>query len=88
MESSDGGRHLDGLLSGAEPFRSPLLRLLVDPIKVTYHRDLRCLMRYEGLSNLQDPNGDNYSVRIDFPLSERSDWVVDNAPAKRAANDD
>ncbi len=47
---------------------NPLLRWLVDPVDVAYHADTGALLRYEGISNLPDPNGDgNYRVRIDFP---------------------
>jgi hypothetical protein len=66
-------------------FRNPLVRLLAGSVKVTYHRDLKILMRYEGLSNIRDANGDNHEVRIDFPLSERSESLSD--ATRRAAND-
>ena len=44
------------------------LRWLAQPVDVAYHAETRALLRYEGLSNIDDPNGDgNYRVRIDFP---------------------
>lgn len=47
---------------------NPLLRWLVDPIDVAYHAETGALLRYEGISNLPNPDGDgNYRVRIDFP---------------------
>jgi len=47
---------------------STLLRWLVDPIDVAYQADSGALLRYEGVSNLPDPDHDgNYRVRIDFP---------------------
>lgn len=55
--------------------RNAIVRLLVDPIRISYHRDHRILMRYEGMSNIKDANGDNYSVRIEFPFDERGAWA-------------
>jgi hypothetical protein len=47
---------------------STLLRWLVDPIDVAYHARTGALLRYEGVSNIPDPDRDgNYRVRIDFP---------------------
>lgn len=44
------------------------IRWLADPIDVAYHRETGALLRYEGLSNIPDPDADeNYRVRIDFP---------------------
>ena len=62
-------------------FANPLLRLIVGPIDVFYHQEHRFLMRYEGMSNISDPNGENHKVRIDFPLGERSDWNAGPRPA-------
>jgi len=45
-----------------------LFRWLAAPIDVAYHADTAALLRYEGLSNIPNPNADdNYRVRIDFP---------------------
>jgi hypothetical protein len=50
-----------------------ILRWLVDPIDVAYHRERGTLLRYEGVSNLPNPDADgNYRVRIDFPPDGRS----------------
>lgn len=47
---------------------NPLLRWLVEPIDVAYDAETGALLRYEGLSNLPNPDGSgNYRVRIDFP---------------------
>ena len=44
------------------------LRWLANPIDVAYHAETGALLRYEGLSNIPDPDRDgNYRVRIDFP---------------------
>ncbi len=82
----------DGVLDG-EPvvtfrmrFENPLLRLVAGPIDVTYHRDERFLMRYEGLANVRDPRGNNYTVRIDFPIAERRLLAPVEIAERRAAN--
>lgn len=49
-----------------------LLRVVVKAIRVTYHRDNRFLMMYEGLSNIKGPGGKSPNVRIEFPLDERN----------------
>jgi hypothetical protein len=46
-------------------------RVLTGPIDVSYHRDTRTLLRYEGVSNIRDSNGDSLQVRIDFPPAGR-----------------
>ena len=44
------------------------IRWLADPIDVAYHARTGALLRYEGLSNIPNPDADgNYRVRIDFP---------------------
>ncbi len=44
------------------------IRWLADPIDVAYHAETGALLRYEGLSNIPNPDADgNYRVRIDFP---------------------
>ena len=45
---------------------STLLRLVVSPIVVTYDRMTRRLVRYAGLSNIRDENGDNFRVEVVF----------------------
>lgn len=46
-------------------------RMLTQSIDVSYHRDTRALLRYEGISNIRDGNGDSLRVRIDFPPDGR-----------------
>lgn len=41
-----------------------------------YDRGSGHLLRYEGLSNLRSPSGDNVWVRIDFPPSQRQAGVA------------
>lgn len=44
------------------------IRWLANPIDVAYHAETGALLRYEGLSNIPNPDSDeNYRVRIDFP---------------------
>jgi hypothetical protein len=50
-------------------------------IDVSYSNARRELLRFEGLSNVRDPSGDNYTVRIDFDPARRQ--PLD--PAARAA---
>ncbi|HET9482976.1 MAG TPA: hypothetical protein VFO79_03395 [Xanthomonadales bacterium] len=59
----------------AEVFRlalTGLLGLIASGIDVAYDTENRNLLRFEGLSNLRDADGDNYTVRIDFPPSART----------------
>ena len=45
-----------------------LLRLLADPLEITYDPANRQLVEYRGISNLHDPaTGDAYNVRIVYP---------------------
>jgi hypothetical protein len=85
VEKTGEGR-LDGepVVSFKMSFRNALVRLFVGSVQVTYHRDHRVLLRYEGLSNIRDAGGDNHDVRIDFPLDERSEWLSDEL--RRVAN--
>ena len=46
---------------------SYLLRKLVDPIKVTYKISTKRMVKYEGLSNINDKKGKSYVVRIMYP---------------------
>jgi hypothetical protein len=65
--------YLDGepVTSFEMKFTNPLIRLLAGPLRFTYHREHRFLMRFEGKSRLVDESGDNYEVRVDFPIAER-----------------
>lgn len=63
-----------------------LLGLVLPGIDVWYSDAGRVLLRYEGLSNLQDPQGSQYKVRITFPLEKRvAGDEVGLASAKAAA---
>jgi hypothetical protein len=56
-------------------FTNPLIRLLAGSLRFTYHREHRFMVRFEGKSRLVDESGDNYVVRVDFPIAERTGWV-------------
>lgn len=67
-----GRQEVDG--RAAEVFRlalGGLLGLVVSGIDVAYDTRSRVLLRFEGLSNVRDPQGDNYVARIDFPPDAR-----------------
>jgi hypothetical protein len=58
----------------AEVFRMKLngaLGWVLSGIDVTYAADSHVLMRYEGVADLRNPQGDNFAARIVFPLNER-----------------
>ncbi|HSZ72702.1 MAG TPA: hypothetical protein VK750_08490, partial [Cytophagaceae bacterium] len=44
-----------------------LLRKLVDPIHVTYKVSTKRILKYEGLSNINDKRGKSYLVKIMYP---------------------
>lgn len=46
---------------------SYLLRKLVDPIRVTYKMSTKRIVKYEGLSNINDKKGKSYLVKIMYP---------------------
>ena len=76
-------------VSFAVEIDSAFLRLVVPPITVVYDRDTRRLLRYEGLSNLRDENGDNLAVRIEFEYVTRNARAVDEpvvVPRDRAVS--
>lgn len=51
-----------------------LLRLLADPLEVTYEPQQRKLVEYRGVSNLHDPKShDAYKVRIVYPSTPPPD---------------
>lgn len=51
-----------------------LLRLLVDPLELSYEVNDRKLLEYRGVSNLHDPaTGDPYNVRIIYPSAPPAD---------------
>lgn len=62
-----------------------LLGLIVSGIDVSYDSQSRTLMRFEGLSNVRDEEGDNYVARIDFPPDERRE-EASSEPFEAARN--
>ena len=63
-----------------------LLGLVVSGIDVSYDADSRVLMRFSGLTNVRDPDGENYVARIDFPADERRNEAgADALEAARSA---
>jgi hypothetical protein len=50
-----------------------LLGLVVSGIDVSYDAESRVLMRFQGLTNVRDQDGENYVARIDFPSDARRD---------------
>lgn len=46
---------------------STLLRLVVTPLYITYDVENGELLRYEGLTNIRDAQGERHRARIDFP---------------------
>lgn len=51
--------------------KSVFLQLFVRPVLVYYDAQTRSLLRYEGVSNIRNRNGENFDVRIEFPKSGR-----------------
>ena len=51
--------------------KSVLLQMFVTPVLVHYDAQTRSLLRYEGISNIRDEDGENFDVRIEFPQSDR-----------------
>ena len=68
-------------------FTNPLIRLLAGPLRFTYHRDHRVMVRFEGKSRLVDESGDNYVVRVDFPIAERSERTADRRATRNGGSD-
>lgn len=51
-----------------------LLRLVADPLEITYDPGQRQLLEYRGLSNIHDPaTGEPYNVRIVYPSKPPAD---------------
>ena len=46
-------------------------------IDVSYRKSDRALLRYEGLTNMRDENGDNHVAVIEFPNAARREVPVD-----------
>jgi len=48
-----------------------LLKTFMEPILLTYHRNSRQLLEYEGLSNLNNDEGKSHNVRIKMVYQEK-----------------
>ena len=46
--------------------KSMFLQMFVEPVLVHYDSQRRTLLRYEGISNIRDREGQNFDVRIEF----------------------
>ncbi len=46
-----------------------LLRLIADPIDITYATETGRLLRYVGVTNIRNAQGNRYDARIDFPTN-------------------
>jgi hypothetical protein len=68
-------------------FTNPLIRLLAGPLRFIYHRDHRVVVRFEGKSRLVDESGDNYVVRVDFPIAERSERTAERRATRNGGSD-
>ena len=44
-----------------------ILRQIMDPIVLTYEKSTKRLIKYEGISNLNDNKGKRYIVSIVYP---------------------
>lgn len=49
-----------------EPERK-ILRLLASPIVVDYDKSTKRILSYEGISNISDENGDNFTIKLVYP---------------------
>lgn len=49
-----------------EPERR-ILRLLASPIVVNYDKNTKRILSYEGISNISDENGDNFTIKLVYP---------------------
>jgi hypothetical protein len=62
---------------------SGFLSLFTSGIDVTYLDEDKSLRQFAGLSNIRDLSGENYEVKIDFPLNLRREYP--DAAAQQAA---
>ncbi len=53
-------------------------------IEVSYRKSDRVLMRYKGLTNIRDAEGDNFVAQIDFPSRERQTVPAVDLAAQQA----
>ena len=51
--------------------KSMFLQMFVEPVLVHYDSQRRTLLRYEGISNIRDREGQNFDVRIEFRSATR-----------------
>jgi hypothetical protein len=49
-----------------EPERK-ILRMLASPIVVNYDKSTKRILSYEGISNISDEHGDNFTIRLVYP---------------------
>jgi hypothetical protein len=63
VKTSDGG----GRITFAVRPANKVVRVLVDPIQVTYDAATRRMTRYSGLSNINDAKGKSLKVRLVYP---------------------
>jgi hypothetical protein len=80
-------KHGEGVIEGSAVSvirlnLSGILGWFLPYIEVSYRKSDRLLMRYKGLTNVRDTDGDNYTAQIDFPSRERLDAPVDLAAVK------
>ena len=52
--------------------KSMFLQMFVQPVLVHYDSRTRSLLRYEGISNIRNGEGENFDVRIEFPSPTRA----------------
>lgn len=50
--------------------RNLVIRLLVDPIKLVYHKESQRLLSFEGLTNVPKKGGENYVALIEYRYGE------------------
>jgi len=58
---------------------SGILSLFTSGLDVTYLDDDKSLRQFAGLSNIRDLDGENYEVKIDFPLNLRQVYADQTA---------
>ena len=63
-----GQREIEGLpVVNFKVAVASLIGLFVDPLRLSYDPQSRHLIEYRGLSNVRDPQGELYEVRIRYP---------------------
>lgn len=64
-------QHKAGELAFHLQIKSLFLQLFVPPVLVYYDAQTRSLLRYEGISNIRNDDGENFDVRIEFDRIDR-----------------